>query len=244
MGDYPGQVGGYNNQRFNRIMGNGGGVGIELPGIDVGAALQGCCNGILKFACIVSAPLHQRGFFEFWGSPNLSIADKAAVAFDLVLHLLFWFVPFGFELFMSLESKRGNYLAQELQMGSLWCLVVALIGILIAQVFGMREQDVGRLYATTYAAIVGGGIASIIFQVMYLILGAQNRPALMAATGDSDILTTMRFFVYWCIALKTLAVVTASSNAAFWGPCKSLMEKETEERTVKAAISLGGSVKA
>ena len=63
------------NQRFNRLIA-GGGVGVALPGIDVGAALTGCCNGILKFAYIVSAPLHKQGFFEVWGNPDLNIADR------------------------------------------------------------------------------------------------------------------------------------------------------------------------
>ena len=106
----------------------------------------------------MSAPLHKQGFFEFWGNPDLNIADKFAVVCDLVLHLCFWLIPFAFELWASLEKDRGNYLAQELQMASLWSLIVALIGILIAQIFGLMEQDHGKLYATTYAAIIGGGI--------------------------------------------------------------------------------------
>ena len=107
---------GYGGQRFNRLAGGGASVGV--PGIDVGEALKGCCNGIFKFAYIVSAPLHKQGFFDFWASPDLSIADKAAVAGDLLLHLCFWFVPFAFELWGSLQDKRGNYIAQELQQGS------------------------------------------------------------------------------------------------------------------------------
>jgi hypothetical protein len=209
------------NQRFNRLIAGGGGVGIGLPGIDVGAALTGCCNGILKFAYIVSAPLHKQGFFEFWGNPDLNIADKFAVGFDLILHLLFWFVPFGFELWMSLESDRGSYLNQELQMASLWSLIVALIGILIAQLFGLMEQDAGKLYATTYALIIGGGIASVIFTVLWFMTGG---PWLMNPTSPDNPVTTFRFMMYWCIALKTLAVTTAAQNAAFWGPCKQTAE--------------------
>lgn len=140
---------------------------------------------------------------------------------DLLLHLCFWFIPFGMELWMSLQSNRGTYIHQELQMGSLWCLIVALIGILIAQLFGLMEQDVGKLYATTYAAIVGGGIASIIFSVLYFSNGGAY---LLLPTSPDDTVTTFRFMVYWCIALKTLAVATAMQNAAFWGPCKQTTE--------------------
>ena len=224
-------AGEYNVQRFNRLNA-GGSVGVGLPGVDVGAALTGCCNGILRFAYIVSAPLHQKGFFEFWGSPELNIADKFAVAFDLFLHLCFWFVLFAFELWMSLEKDRGSYLNQELQMASLWCLVVALIGILIAQLFGLMEQDVGKLYATTYAAIIGGGTASTIFSVMWFMTGGDW---LMTPTSYDNPVTTMRFMIYWVIALKTLAVVTASQNASFWGPCKTQSEKMAEAAVASSA---------
>ena len=232
------------NQRFNRLIAGGG---VALPGIDVGAALTGCCNGILKFAYIVSAPLHKQGFFEFWGNPDLNIADKFAVIADLLLHLIFWLVPFGLELWMSLQTNRGTYIHQELQMGSLWCLIVALIGILIAQLFGLMEQDVGKLYATTYAAIIGGGIASIIFSVLYF----QNGGAyLLLPTSPDDVVTTFRFMVYWCIALKTLAVVTAAQNAAFWGPCKQTLEccpttgaaVPAGSTAAAATASLGGGI--
>lgn len=235
-------AGEYNVQRFNRLVTvGGGGVGGGLPGVDVGAALNGCCNGILKFAYIVSAPLHQKGFFEFWANPDLNIADKFAVAFDLVLHLCFWFVPFGFELWMSLQTDRGSNINQELQMGSLWCLVVALIGILVAQLFGLMEQDAGKLYATTYAAVIGGGVASIIFSGMYFVSGGAW---LMAPTSPDNPVTTFRFMVYWCIALKTLAVVTASQNAAFWGPCKTQSEKMAEAAAASAASATSVAVKA
>ena len=230
----------FGTQRFNRLSVAGGGGGGGLPGVDVGAAITGCCNGILKFAYIVSAPLHQKGFFEFWGNPDLNIADKFAVVCDLLLHLCFWFVPFGFELWMSLQTDRGSYIHQELQMGSLWCLIVALIGILVAQLFGLMEQDVGKLYATTYAAIIGGGTASIIFSGLYFMSGGAW---LLTPTSPDNPVTSFRFMVYWCIALKTLAVVTASQNAAFWGPCKTTHEKMVEAQTGAAAPSAGLSVK-
>ena len=245
MGDYGNQVTGYNGQRFNRL--GGGGAGAGLPGIDVGETIKGCCNGIFKFAYIVSAPLHHKGFYEFWGNPDLNIADKAAVAFDVFLHLCFWFVPFGFELWMSMEQGRGNHVMQEIQMGSLWCLIVALIGILIATLFGLMEQDVGKLYATTYAAIIGGGYASIIFSVLYILMAGSQWSMLLTATHESSPATTMRIMTYWCIALKTLAVVTATRNAAFWGPCKTTCEKEIEERndrSMKVAVSAAGVSKA
>jgi uncharacterized membrane protein len=234
---------GYGGQRFNRLAGGGGGS-VGVPGIDVGEALKGCCNGIFKFAYIVSAPLHKQGFFDFWASPDLSIADKAAVAGDLLLHLCFWFIPFGFELWGSLQDKRGNYIAQELQQGSLWCLIVALIGILIATLFGLMEQDVGKLYATTYAAIVGGGMASILFSLLYFLVAPGNFPELYMAHSSEDPVCTWRFFLYWSIALKVLAVTTARQNAAFWGPCKVEKPMSLEMAEPKAALSLGVTTKA
>ena len=106
-------------------------------------------------------------------------------------------------------------------MASLWSLIVALIGLLIAQIFGLMEQDHGKLYATTYAAIIGGGIASIIFSVMYYMV---TLAWLGMPTSPDNPVTSWRFMVYWCIALKTLAVTTAAQNAAFWGPCKQTTE--------------------
>tara|TARA_Y100000768_G_scaffold20851_1_gene14258 strand:+ start:2896 stop:3120 length:225 start_codon:yes stop_codon:yes gene_type:complete len=29
-------------------------------------SFKGCCGGFFKFSYVVSAPLHMKGFFEFW----------------------------------------------------------------------------------------------------------------------------------------------------------------------------------
>ena len=47
---------------------------------------------------------------------------------------------------------------------------------------------------------------------------------LMNPTSPDNPVTTFRFMIYWCIALKTLAVTTAAQNAAFWGPSKQTAE--------------------
>ena len=61
------------------------------------------------------------------------------------------------------------------------------------------------------AAIIGGGIASIIFSVMYYMV---TLAWLGMPTSPDNPVTSWRFMVYWCIALKTLAVTTAAQNAA------------------------------
>ncbi len=33
---------------------------LDVPGF------KGCCGGFMKFSYVVSAPLHMKGFFEFW----------------------------------------------------------------------------------------------------------------------------------------------------------------------------------
>lgn len=181
-------------------------------------------NGMFKFSYVVSAPLHRAGFFEFWGNKNLGMCDKIAVVADLFLHLCFWLVPFALEFWMATQSNHGSDTNQELQMGSFWCLVVAFVGLAIAQVFGFMNQEAGKLYASTYALIVGGGFASIIFNILHFTNGGDW---LHTNTSADDAATTFRFMVYWCIALKILAVITVQQNARFWGHCKSVSVRDS-----------------
>tara|TARA_B100000459_G_scaffold137878_1_gene95287 strand:+ start:910 stop:1335 length:426 start_codon:yes stop_codon:yes gene_type:complete len=107
-------------------------------------------------------------------------------------------------------------------MASLWGLITALIGIVIAQVFAMTAggQEVGRLFPTTYAAIVGGTYASIVFSFLWLMTQPAVWPELTAQySGGDDNLKLQRHMVLWSLTLKTIGVVCLKKNASFWGPC-------------------------
>ena len=192
---------------------------LDVPGF------KGCCGGFLKFSYVVSAPLHMKGFFEFWESSRASWADRIAVTIDLFVHLALWFVALALEIWVNTQTHKGHALLSELAYASLWGLIVALIGIVIAQVFAMTAggQEAGRLFPTTYAAIVGGAYASITFSILWCITQVQVWPELSAqyvdAPGLDDALKIQRHMVLWAMALKFVAVVTLAKNASFWGPC-------------------------
>ena len=201
--------------------------------------LTGCCGGWLKLSYIISAPLHFKGFAEFWGSKAVGCANKLAVTFDLVFHLAFWVTPLIMEIWAAYLNKGGFWL-KEVQAASMWALITALIGLLIAQVFAMLwgGQDAGRLFPSTYGLIVGGGYASIAFNCLYVVLATQSGWAAYTASDDdaNDELAQLRKQTLWTIMLKFLAVTTAKQNAAFWGPCAPDV---TEEQTKMLAESKG-----
>ena len=194
---------------------------LDVPGF------KGCCGGFLKFSYVVSAPLHMKGFFEFWESSRASWADRIAVTIDLLVHLALWFVALGLEIWINTQSHKGHALLSELAMASLWGLIVALIGIVIAQIFAMTAggQEAGRLFPTTYGAIVGGAYASIVFSILWALTQVAVAPEFSnqyVDTGpgsDDDALKIQRHFVLWAMSLKIVAVVTLAKNASFWGPC-------------------------
>ena len=190
--------------------------------------LTGCCGGWLKLSYVISAPLHFKGFAEFWGSKSVGCTNKLAVTFDLVFHLGFWIVPLVMEIWGN-GLNKGPFLVKELYAASMWSLIVAFIGILIAQFFAMLwgGQDAGRLFPSTYGLIVGGAYASILFSVLYYQM------ALTAVTGftDSDDdahneLAQLRKQTLWTLVLKFFAVTTLKQNAAFWGPCSPDVTEE------------------
>jgi hypothetical protein len=192
---------------------------LDVPGF------KGCCGGFMKFSYVVSAPLHMKGFFEFWESSRASWADRLAATIDLFVHLGLWFVALALEIWVNSQSHKGHALLSELAQASLWGLIVALIGIVIAQIFAMTAggQEAGRLFPTTYGAIVGGAYASITFSILWAITQVQVWPELSAQyvddPGQDDALKIQRHMVLWAMSLKFVAVVTLAKNASFWGPC-------------------------
>ena len=207
--------------------------------------LSGCCGGWWKFSYIVSAPLHFKGFGEFWASEKNGVLNKLAVTCDLVFHLAFWVVPLVMEIWGAYLNK-GTFWHKEIQAASMWALITALIGILIAQLFAMiwGGQDAGRLFPSTYGLVVGGGYASIAFSCLYVLLATSAAwPAYILTDDDAnDELAQLRKQTLWGIMLKFLAVTTAKQNAAFWGPCSP--DVTEEQAKMLAESKTKGFVKA
>ena len=196
----------------------------------------GCCGNFFKFSYIVSAPLHMKGFFQFWAKEH-TIWDRLAVSIDLLLHLTAWFTALGCEIWANTQETRGpNGMQSELGMCSLWALIVALSGILIAQGFAFWGQEAGKLFPSTYALIVGGAYTSIIFSIMWCIHSATWTAMVNQYDDDptlDDNLKAQRHAFLWTIALKTCGVTCAIKNANFWGPCVIDEKKEEAEKTAQ-----------
>ena len=229
MGDYIRN--GPSNDAFNK-------VGTILPGkLPDLPNFKGCCNGWFKLSYVISAPLHMKGFWEFWAKDHkYAFLDRAAVTFDLLIHLTAWFTALGLEIWVNSQENRGTAILSEIAMVALWSLIVSLSGIVIAQAFAMSGggQEAGKLFPTTYGAIVGGAYTSIIFSILW-VLHTYEWAALVAQYDDDpsldDNLKSQRHCVMWAIALKTCAVVTLKKNADFWGPCVIDENKEAAEKT-------------
>jgi len=190
--------------------------------------IDGCCGGWLKLSYVISAPLHFKGFAEFWGSKSVGCTNKLAVTFDLIFHLSFWVVPLIMEVWGN-GLNKGNWQIKELYAASMWSLITAFIGILIAQFFAMLwgGQDAGRLFPSTYGLIVGGAYASILFNILYYMHAITLVPGFVDTDDDAHSeMAQLRKQTLWTIVLKFFAVTTLKQNAAFWGPCSPDVTEE------------------
>ena len=206
---------------------------------------KGCCGGVIKFPYVVSAPLHMKGFWQFWGNDKVHWSNRVAATFDLIVHLALWFAAFGIEVWVQFEKNRGDDLLRELQTSSLWALIVALCGIAVAWIFALWAggQEAGKLYATTYGAIVGGAYASIAFTLLWAIAqpGMFGQMTMQYSHDPTlgDELKKQRQCMLWALALKFFAVTTLKQNAAFWGPCTTDSGKEAIEQNAQKMEEMG-----
>lgn len=214
-----------------------------VPLIEVMGANTGCgTGGWVKFSYVISAPLHMKGIWAFWKSEKVGWPDKVAVILDLLFHLALWILALVLEIATNAADNRGPPMLAELNMVSLWSLIAAFLGILVAQVFAMtgQGQEVGRLFPSTYGAIVGGAYTSIIMSILWTIQSV-GWAAMTAQYSDNedvgDDLKWQRHMVLWGIALKTCAVVVLRQNASFWGPCTTNEVVEAAEQKEAAKES-------
>ena len=218
-------------QKFNQLFPNG------IPSVKMDEFL-GCFGNRLKFSYVISAPLHMKGFFQFWAKNHkYAVIDRVAVTFDLVIHLAAWIAALVLDIWANAQDNRGSEILQEVNMVALWSLIVALSGILVAQFFALTAggQEAGKLFPSTYGVIVGGAYTSILFSFMWL-MHSFTWAALVNQYSDSSLgedLKQQRHAVMWTLALKVCAVVTLEKNASFWGPCTIDEKKEAEEKTAQ-----------
>jgi hypothetical protein len=218
-------------QKFNQLFPNG------IPSVKMDEFL-GCFGNRLKFSYVISAPLHMKGFFQFWAKDHqYAPIDRLAVTFDLIIHLAAWIAALVLDIWANAQDNRGSEILQEVNMVALWSLIVALSGILVAQFFALTAggQEAGKLFPSTYGVIVGGAYTSILFSFMWL-MHSFTWAALVNQYSDSsggEELKQQRHAVMWTLALKVCAVVTLEKNASFWGPCTIDEEKEAEEKTAQ-----------
>ena len=233
MGDYIRN--GPSNDAFNK-------VGTILPGkLPDLPNFKGCCNGWFKLSYVISAPLHMKGVWEFWFKERrYPITEKVAVSADLVIHLALWFVPLVLEAY-AFGQNMGHFHTKELQLASFWALITAIIGIVVAQVFAIFSggQEAGRLFPSTYAAIVGGGYASILFTFLFIQYSMVATPEYIASKDHDNKFTILRHIYLWSLVLKTVAVTCLKKNADFWGPCTTDVVKEKQEQWEQFKSSKG-----
>ena len=207
----------------------------EIPNVKVEDLYLGCIRGKFKFSYVVSAPLHMKGFFQFFAKRHAyHLADKFFVTVDLLSHLGAWIAALCLEIWINNQEDRGSALLTEVSKVSLWALIVAWTGIAIASLFALFGQEAGKLFASTYAVIVGGAYTSIMMSLVWILQSA-SWAAMVAQYDDSslgDDLKTQRHYVLWSFALKICAVVCLKQNAAFWGPA---IVDEAKEKAEKAA---------
>lgn len=205
----------------------------DLPNVKVEDMYLGCINSKLKLSYLVSAPLHMKGFFQFFGKIHpYHWVDKFFVTVDLLSHLGAWIAALCLEIWINNQEDRGSALLAEVSKVSLWALIVAWTGIAIASGFALFGQEVGKLFASTYAVVVGGAYTSIMMSLVWILQSA-SWAAMVAQYDDSslgDDLKTQRHYVLWSFALKICAVVCLKHNAAFWGPAIVDEEKEKAEK--------------
>lgn len=225
---------------FNQVpfLGKGAAGLIDIPGF------KGCCGGFMKFSYVISAPLHMKGFWEFWATDKATWADRIAVTVDLLTHLGLWIAALVLELWCNGQSHKGGALLAELQIAALWSLIVALIGLAIAQIFAMTGggQEAGKLFPTTHAAIVGGAYASIAFSMLWTIQSAGWSQMTLQYEDDAandNALKHQRQCMLWSLALKIIAVVTVVKNSDFWGPCTTDSGKEAKEQAALHMKNMG-----
>lgn len=205
----------------------------KLPNVKVEDLYTGCFRGKLKFSYVVSAALHMKGFFQFWQmNRKYYIVDQLFVTIDLLSHLACWIIALVLEIMLQFKDNKGSELLAEVGKVSFWALIVAWTGIVLASLFALAGQEVGKLFPSTYAAIVGGAYTSILMSFIWLMQSA-SWAAMTAQYEDSslgDDLKVQRHYVLWAIALKICGVVCLKQNAAFWGPAIVDAEKEKEQK--------------
>tara|TARA_B110001452_G_scaffold177050_1_gene148490 strand:- start:262 stop:1086 length:825 start_codon:yes stop_codon:yes gene_type:complete len=184
--------------------------------------LNVCCGNACAFnlSYIISAPLHYQGYFEFFKSADCFGAIVAIS--DVLIHLLHWVAALVLDCWIASIADLGHQWMRDLHNGALICLGIALFGLLVAQVFGWLGQPAGKAWPSTVGMIMGGGIASTVFSVMFCLSFSFAVPAVLAATDpEADPpYVSVRYCSLANVAIKIIALATTRANIDFWGSCE------------------------
>lgn len=179
---------------------------------------KSCCpdfDAVHGVTAVIAAPLQQM-------LEKGNALTKMVYGFDLLAHLAFWIAALIIEILNFNAEDRGSDMLKELANFGFWTLVVAIANIFIAYVAGGFGQDPGLLFPTTYAAIVGGALSSIAFNILWIIQSeswnAMAKEYTDDDTNDDNKLKYQRWLVLWAMTLKIFAVITLKKNASFWAP--------------------------
>jgi len=189
---------------------NKDGVGLSKP-----AKADDYFLGCLLMSYLVSAPLHFQGHGQFWTRASWCMGRLIALL-DLFCHLALWITVFVLECWTFSFETLGTDQLNDVRTGSFWCTLLAVIGLLMAVVYGALGQPAGKAWPSTIGMVIGGGVASLIFSFILALWSG----AVVLAADEERTAESVRHVTFWLIALKTFALAVVNANINFWGACE------------------------
>lgn len=196
--------------------------------------------GCFNMSYIVSAPLHRESYSDFWG--HASMMGRFFVFTDLFLHVGLWIVILVMDCWVYNHDQLGtgavaattdasgnvvaavhgtgsNMFMRELHNGVFVSTVLVWVGLILALVYGALGQPAGKAFPHQVALVLGGGFASLLLSLAYVILLA-GWTDVMDTTNANDSKVTLRQISIWVVALKAFAFYYAKANIDFHGACE------------------------
>lgn len=196
--------------------------------------------GCFNMSYIVSAPLHYESVRDFW--THASMAGRFFAFSDALLHVVLWAVilvldcwvyghdPLGTGAEAATTDASGNAVAavhgtgshmfmRELHNGVFASTILVWVGLFLALIYGALGQPAGKAFPHQVSLVLGGGFASLLLSLAYVILLA-GWTDVMNATDKDEYKVTLRQISIWVVALKSFAFYYAKANIDFHGACE------------------------